>query len=438
MRIRSAVLSLFAAFAIEGAGCAHGGSVAPSVGGGAAGVSAPGQMPTAFQLGGSRGHPSTSMNHVHTWLIIGSAGGTSKVTPDQVVQWVDYTMTKQADSLIAHALGMKTIFYTDPNRVSKNDLMYTKDESTFAHDCNGKRITVLTKDKFLMDVHSKHVWSLWPWATTTMMGWGGGGVYDYVFEDTADSVDALKLSSIPCNFDQTDWTNNTNTMDNDLGYSIIYNGLSHVPRGTESPAPAFYLNPTAFGGMAEDCYVGRSPSGYHYSTNWMGMENTEIGMQQTGKLFVCHGDAYTDAKTSGALRTYFYASVLLTYDPNTTIVNTEFLTPSGVTVMPEAQLVPLSPLVATPTTIDGLIQSSGVYGREYGDCYLAGSDIGPCAVAVNSDKPTNQTLAFPWPTKYHHTLKMMGKGAYDGGTVSIAGPAPPANMAGGTAVIVFP
>ena len=395
-------------------------------------------MPALFESSGGRTHQSTNMNHVLTWLIIGSPGGTTKVKPDQVVQWVDYTMTKQADSVIAHALGMKTIFYTDPNRVAKNDLMYTNDETTFAHDCAGNRITVLTKDKFLMDVHSHHLWSLWPWATTVMMGWGGGGIYDYVFEDTADSISSLKLSGIPCNFDQTDWTNNTGKLDSHLGYSIIYNGLSHIPQGTSSPAPAFGLNPTAFGGMAEDCYVGRTSSGYHYSPNWMGMENTEIGMQQTGKLFVCHGDAYAQAATSKALRTYFYASVLLTYDPATTIVNTEFLTPSGVTVMPEAQLVPQSPLVPTPATIDGLIQPSGVYGREYATCSLAGTAIGACAVAVNPNKPTTKSLAFPWPTKYHHTLTMSGGGVYDGGTVGIAGPAPSADMAGGTAVIAFP
>lgn len=438
MRILSALAILFAGFAVAAAGCAHGGAIAPVAGGANTAPHGLAPMSTLFQLNGTRGHPSTTMNHILTWLIIGAPGGTQKVSPDQVSQWVDYTMTKQADSVIAHALGMKTIFYTDPNRVGKGDLMYTNDESTFAHDCSNKRISVLTKSKFLMDVHSHHLWSLWPWAATIMMGWGGGGVYDFVFEDTADSVSELKLSGMPCNFDQTDWTNNTNKLDSKLGYTIIYNGLSHVPKGTESPAPAFYLNPTAFGGMAEDCYVGRSPSGYHLALNWMGMENTEIGMQQTGKLFICHADAYTPANTSMALRTYFYASVLLSYDPNSTIINTEFLTPSGVTIMPEAQLVPMSPLVPTPSAIEGLMQPSGVYGREYADCYLAGTDIGACAVAVNSNKPTKQTLAFPWPTKYHHTLKMYGKGVYDGGTVSITGPAPPANMAGGTAVIVFP
>jgi hypothetical protein len=438
MRIGYAVATLLTGLVVAAAGCAHSSSVSPSTDGFANTSTGLAPMPSAFQVTGLRGHPSPIRDHVLTWLIIGSAGGTQKVTPDQVVQWVDYTMTKQADSVIAHALGMKTIFYTDPNRVGKSDLMYTKDETTFAHDCSGSRITVLTKDKFLMDVHSKHLWSLWPWAATTMMGWGGGGVYDYVFEDTADSVNALRMSAMPCNFNQVDWTTNTNLLDKNLGYNIIYNGLSHVPKDTESPAPAFYLNPTAFGGMAEDCYVGRSPSGYHYGLNWMGMENTEIGMQQTGKLFVCHGDAYTASHTSMALRTYFYASVLLSYDPNTTIVNTEFLTPSGVTIMPEVQLVPTNPLVQTPTAIEGLMQSSGVFGREYADCYLAGTDIGPCAVAVNSAKPTNQTLAFPWPGKYQHTLKMFGKGVYDGGTVAINGPPPPANMAGGTAAIVFP
>ena len=35
-------------------------------------------------------------------------------------------------------------------------------------------------------------------------------------------------------------------------------------------------------------------------------------------------------------------------------------------------------------------------------------------------------------------LTMSGPGVYDGGIVTITGPPPPADMAGGTAVIAFP
>src|SRR5438552_4247378 len=243
MRFLSAVATLYAVYAaaVMTVGCSHNAPAVPPSGGssGLGGIVPP--MPTGLTRNDAF-RKNAVMNHVLTWLIIGD-GGTNKVGPLDVVAWVDYTMTKQATSVIAHALGMKTIFYSDPNRVGRGNLMYTHDETTFAHECDGKRITISGTDKDLMDVHSLHLWSLWHDSTTTEMGWGGGGNYDYVFEDTADSMTSLRLSGMPCNFDQNDWTKNNKSMDNHLGYSIIYNGLSHIPRGEQTPAEAFKLNP---------------------------------------------------------------------------------------------------------------------------------------------------------------------------------------------------
>jgi len=434
MRILTVGSTLFIIAALIASGCSHGGpatsesgmtsAIVPQAG---AGISQQRDRRTG-----------AAPNHVLTWLILDAPGGPN-IDPSKVVQWVNYTMTKQSTSQEAHSLGMKTILYTDPNRTAPDDLMHTSDESTYAHDCNGNRIKVLGKDKELMDPSSQKLWTLWPWAVQTMISWDGGGIYDYIFEDTADSVSSLNLSAMPCNFDQNNWTQQTNNLDSNLGYPIVYNGLSHVPSGTETPAPAIGINPTSNGGMAEDCYVGRTPTGYHYAPNWLGMENTELAMFAQGRLFVCHGNAYVNAGSNDALRMYFYASYLLSYDLGSSVVNTEFLTPSGVTIMPEVQLVPEQPLVQEPSDISGLQQASGVYGREYSSCFLAGAAIGACAVAVNPNNPgKGGPLAFPWPNKYTHTLTMSGSGAYDGGTVATNGPPPPNNMSGGTAVIAFP
>jgi len=424
MRISALCASLFVVLGTLTSGCSHVTPVAP----------------TFAQQGDSQLNVRRRAVPIHvlTWLILDAPGGPS-IDPSKVVQWVDYTMTKQPTSKIAHSLGMKTILYTDPNRTGSGDLMHTNDESTYAHDCSNNRIQVIGKNKQLMNVYSSHLWQLWPKAVQQMISWDGGGVYDYIFEDTADSVVGVKLSAMPCNFKQTRWTNETNDLDSNLGYPIIYNGLAHVPPGTASPAPAIGLNPTADGGMGEDCYVGRTPTGYHYAPNWLAMENTELRMLAQGRVFICHGDAYVQASSNDALRTYFFASFLLSYDVASSVVNTEFLTPSQVTVMPETLLVPERPLVPTPSSIDALAQPGGVYGREYATCYLAGASIGACAVAVNPNNPkSGPALPFPWPGKYTHTMTMNGGGAYDGGTVGINGPAPPAKMTGGTALIAFP
>ena len=436
MRIPARIGPVITCITLAAAGCSHAGSIAPTIGGGSA---APASMPSLVSQAGQAIHDATVRNHLLTWLIIGAPGGTYKVGPAQVAQWVDYTMTTPALSVIAKAVGMKTAIYTNPNRTHPGDLMYTNDETTFAHDCNGRRIHISGSPDELMNVYSQKLWSMWPTDTKIMEHWGGGGIYDYVFEDSADEINTQRLSALPCHFVQADWTKATNDLQNHLGMTILYNGLGLIGQGQKTPGESFKLNPTAFGGMSEDCYVGRTPTGYFYYPHWAATENTEIGMQQATKIFVCHSDAYTKASQSNALRTYFMASVLLTYDVASTIINTEFLTPSGVTVMPEAQLVPTQPLVGQPSSVDALMQSGGVYGREYGACYLAGNPIGACAVAINPNNPkSGPALPFPWPTKYHHTLVMNGNGAYDGGTVTTNGSAPPANMPGGTAAIVFP
>lgn len=161
-------------------------------------------------------------------------------------------------------------------------------------------------------------------------------------------------------------------------------------------------------------------------------------MAQADKLFICHADWFQDASVSLGQRLYFYASFLLTYDRDIQAADTEFYTPSQLHVMPEAQLVPTRPQIATPSDISGLLLSSGVYGRVYDACFIAGNYVGSCAIAVNSNNPNTKPLAYPWPTKYQHTLVVAGEGAYDGGSVSASGPPPPAAMNGATAIIAFP
>jgi hypothetical protein len=341
-----------------------------------------------------------------------------------------------ATSVAVKLEGIKGALYTDPNRVAPGNLMWTNDESTFAHDCYGNRITVQGSPDRLMDPHSTHLRSLWQLLVNTEIGWGA--VFDYVFEDSADEIQTQKLSALPCHFDQNSWTNATNQMDSQLSLPIVYNGLGLIPGGGPGPGPSIGLNPTTKGGMSEDCYSGRTPTGFFFAPHWEGTENTEIQMAQAGKLFICQADWYQQASSSMRQRLYFYASFLLTYDRSSQMVGSRFLTPSALHVMPEAQLVPTNPLKSTPSDIKGLLEPSGLYGREYGACYYRGSYVGACAVVVNPTNPRwNPSLKFPWPSKYHHTLVMSGAGVYDGGTARVDGPAPPADVPGATGIIAF-
>jgi hypothetical protein len=375
------------------------------------------------------------MKHVLTWDNLGWMGPTlnpwSLATP-----WLNYASVRFVDSAAIYAANILPVVYTDPNRQGPGDPMYTSDESTFAHDCSGARIQSLGigVGKFLMDPHSAALATLWKnYVLNQVLN---GASFAYVFEDKADTIN--KTSATPCNFDQSDWTQATNALDSVLGFTILYNSLGNTA-GLTGPqiAPSFGLNATTAGGMSEDCYITQNPQPYQYNSGWQIKEDTEIAMAAAGKLFVCDATAPADAASSSAMRVYFTASALLTYDPNTTIVETVFKTPSGFHVLPETQLVPKSPLVAQPATIDGLYQSGGGYGREYARCYYAGNYIGACAAFVNPNKPGMAGAQFPWAAKYKHTLVVSGSGVLDGGSASTTGGPPPATLDAGTAVIAI-
>jgi hypothetical protein len=143
-RLSTCIVVVFACAAI---GCSNASS--PS-------VHAPGGFSAAREV-----HAKPNIGapvHVLTWLTIGEDGGTYNVTPSQVAKWVDYTMTTQPLSEEAKKAGMHTLIYSDPNRVNPFSQIWNNDESTFAHDCNGNRITVSNSNDLQMDVHSVHLW----------------------------------------------------------------------------------------------------------------------------------------------------------------------------------------------------------------------------------------------------------------------------------------
>ena len=361
-----------------------------------------------------------------------------KITPFEAAPWLDYALTVPSTSASVKAAGIKSALYMNPNRQAPGDIMYGNDESEYAHDCTGTRITEHHPNPaaFLTDPHSSALRNIWPQALATEVNWGA--IYDYVFSDNA-VYEPDNTTGTPCNFTWTDWNAATNGLNTALGAPIIGNSLGYTVPGSTSPGPGIGLNSSMSGAMSEDCYSGRTPTGYFYNTRWQATENTEIQMAQAGKIFICHADWFGDAAASVGQRMYFYASFLLTYDRTNQVVDTEFGTPSGLKVMPEVQLVATQPKGGTPSDVSGLAQPSGVYGREYNACYLSGQWVGPCAAVVNSANPqSGPAKAFPWPTKYHHTLQVSGEGVYDGGRVDANGPAPPAMMSGGTAYVVFP
>jgi hypothetical protein len=399
----------------------------------------PGALPGADRVARGQSAPrgGSVRPHVLTWGLLGGVLGTHKITWAQAAPYLTWAMTGSADSVAIRAVGIKTAVYTNPNRQGRGGPMYTNDEATFAHDCSGHRIYATNlPGHALMNVESPHLWLLWQaYILELTVGWGG--VFDAIYEDAADSVQYA--TGIPCNFDQHAWTIASNTMNRSTGAPIFYNGLELFSGygKTLGVSPSIALNATSIGGEAEGCYTSYTPNEHKpHRYEWQAFENTEIAMYGTGKLFLCGGANPKAASAAIAERIYEYASFLLTYNPDTTMIAERFATRSGLKVEPESELVALQPLTREPSNISDLLLSTGVYGREYGACYIKGAYVGRCAAVVNSEISGNNK-SFPWPGKYHHTLALAGGGVLDGGTISTNGPPPPATIAGEEAVIVF-
>jgi hypothetical protein len=196
-----------------------------------------------------------------------------------------------------------------------------------------------------------------------------------------------------------------------------------------------FVDANAFG-QTGDFAITQGNHSYGYSVDdWTQHENDALYLASQNKMFVCLIGASGFASSEPALRTYAYASLMLTFNLLSTTYFTYWQTDTAgqVEVYPETGLVPANPVVGTPSSIAAL-QVGGVYAREYKDCFYRGTDEGPCAFVVN---PT--IGAQNWPTlsrPYGHTMTLSGGGVLEGGTASFAGPSPTPILFSGSAVIV--
>jgi hypothetical protein len=370
--------------------------------------------------------------HVLTYDIFTHEG---QVDPVIAAPYLDFAELTYKDANAYHAAGIKTVLYTDPNRTYVGQPMYTNDESTFAHDCNGNRITVGDRRfvTYQMDPRSPDLEPLWAdWVYGVL---NAGYNFDFIFEDASNNIH--NDSGVPCGYTEAAWTAASNANDTALGQLIIYNGLGTLADGINNPPPSILLNPTTWGGHLEGCYGNITTNNpLPKMAVWRNFETTELTMSTLAKPFVCRGLSSPPAETAYPLRIYQYASFLLTYNPETSIISEKFSTPSNLGVFPEETLVALEPLIPSPASLNKLKTTHWTYGRQYAACYLAGQLIGSCAAVVNADNPSG-AHPFPWPGVYSHTLVLNGSGIIDGGTASAAGPPPPDMVPGTSAVIAI-
>lgn len=347
--------------------------------------------------------------------------------------YLDWAEVHTGDANGIAAAGIKTIIYSNPNRVFPTDAIYPTDETAFAHTCLNVRIhSNAMPTQYFMDPHSTHLWSLWKnWIDFEL----AGNHYDAVFDDQA--FDFWGISAQPCNLDKTSWYNATLSEIRSLQHPLIYNSLNDWGPNFGMP-PAITLNPVAIAGMMEGCYAAKWNPTLSFGQIWLTSENVQLRMAREKKIFFCLPNDRNYAYAAIHSRTFMYASFMMTYDAATSLLWEYYKTTSGFHVEPESKLVPTAPLVAAPLDISGLKDITGNYKREYAACYLGGRLVGACVTIVNADRSGSHALPAGIATKYHHTLVLTGGGVLDGGTIATNGPPPPASIPITTGVIAFP
>ncbi len=382
--------------------------------------------------------PPISTTHVLTADYLGAPWGTTSVAWQAAAAYLTWAQVSASNANAASGAGMKTQLYADPNREAVGDPLYTTNEAAYAHDCSGNRVYDTyngTVTQYVTDPSSAAAQANFASYVSNVVSQSH---YDAVYEDDAGPLSAYApytpFSAMPCGYSDAAWLAGGIAINAAPPVPVIFNGLSGLNGHAVSLALGLLATGNALGANFEHCY---SDDGTPKMTGWLwqAIENSELQVLAQRKLFECQLRDSSSAAASTDARLYAYASFLLTYDPKNAVFWEEYATPSGLHVLPESQLVALNPLAPAPGDVSGLLASGGTYGRQYADCYVAGTFAGPCAVVVNPDSQ----LAHPFPyPQYGHSLVLSGSGVLDGGTISTQGPAPGATLAPSEAAIVFP
>lgn len=380
-----------------------------------------------------------AQKHLLTADYLGAPYGTTSIAWSQAAPYLTWAQTTVANANAVSAAGIKTQFYADPNRTTPGtgDPLYNTDETTFAHDCNGNRVIDTyngTVTQYVMEIGGSSMQTLF---ANYLGRITSQAHFDAIYEDDAGPLSELvytPFTAMPCNYSDAAWITAGQAVNQVPTIPVIFNGLGALNGQNVSLSIGLLGSTNTIGANFEHCY---SDSGQPkmMGWDWQTIENSEIQTVARNKIFECQLRDSIPAASSTDARLYALASFLLTYNPASSILWEEYATASGLHVEPESQLVVLDPVQSAPPSITGLLQAGGNFGRQYGQCYLAGKFVGPCAVVVNADGQSAHTFPFP---QYAHTLVLSGGGVLDGGTVSTNGPAPPLVLGAGEAVIAFP
>lgn len=352
----------------------------------------------------------------------------SSTNPSVYAPYLTWAYTMYNKMAASQAAGIKTVLYTSPIMPNSNTYEYNSLNNSYpgarATTCTGTVIHTYNGAGLLSDptksaaaAYFQNVVGHYESVAKTSNP-GSTKPWNLIFVDNDGPL--YGASATPCNYSPTTWgTAQANALAT-TGQKFILNALSVA----DSNVPTYVqrLEGSAIeGGVFEECFM---------TSLWASEEDAQLQsialLKSEGKPggagFWCYADnSSANASTVIPLRMYIYASFLLTYDPNYSVFQESFATPSTFKVMPETGFVPMSP-VSVPTNVTGLKTSTGAYMQRYNSCYYRGSYLGHCEVIVNPS--TTSSVAVPNPWGLRHSMALSGAGVLDGGTVSFGGSVP--------------
>ncbi len=340
---------------------------------------------------------------------------------------------------VTQASGIKTVLYVNP-LMPQTNYEYSDITGSYssvrASTCGGSTITTYNGKGYLADPRTANAASYMSDVIhhyTSLVGTENAAYahpWDLVFVDNAGPL--YGASATPCGYDPSTWGSALDASLASSGEPVILNSLST----SVSAVPTYvgYLKGSnVSGGMYEECFAnGLWTSEEEAQLQTIALLKSE--RKPPGAGFWCYLDnTSADAATMTTQRLYAYASFLLTYDPDYSVFQESYATPSTFKVMPESGFVPLQP-VTQPVHIADLQTISGAYVQQYNACYYRGMPVGSCEIAVN---PGTSTVSIPNPRGFQHSAVLSGEGVLDGGTMSFTGAAP-GLLTPGTAAILVP
>ena len=148
------------------------------------------------------------MTHVLTMDYLGGKDGTRSIGWKAAAAYLSWAETSESDADAIHGAGIKTAYYIDPNRTQPGEALYTSDESTYAHDCSGNRVTDTYKGnltQYVMNPASPALRSLFAATMATLRVTATSMQYGKTTPAPSRLRPLYAVLGLPCNYTNAEW-----------------------------------------------------------------------------------------------------------------------------------------------------------------------------------------------------------------------------------------